>query len=226
MVDFGMDPQKALDAPRFSLAGVDSVEGPSCVAHSKCAHTRAATQCKYTIWRHCCACIEGIVCSIKFFHLLIVLLARLWLGHRCEQPPARHAQCHLAHASSDPNNGARLCHSGFIPMEGYCCWPSSSLYWVQPIFASCTGSHMPCHATRPPFVTSQSLGHAGCCWKMVWMWRSQMHWKRWDMSCTDMSRAMRASCLDEARSSDGILRRACLLVVLTPEQTGKFLVGS
>ena len=37
MVDFGMDPQSALDAPRFSLAGVDSVEGPSCVARSRYA---------------------------------------------------------------------------------------------------------------------------------------------------------------------------------------------
>ncbi|KAK9787880.1 hypothetical protein WJX73_007818 [Symbiochloris irregularis] len=34
MVDFGMDPQTALDAPRFALGGVDSVEGPSCVSQS------------------------------------------------------------------------------------------------------------------------------------------------------------------------------------------------
>ena len=35
MVDFGMDPQTALDAPRFQVAGVDSTEGASCVEESR-----------------------------------------------------------------------------------------------------------------------------------------------------------------------------------------------
>lgn len=34
MLDFGMEPQTALDAPRFSLYGVDSAEGPSTVLES------------------------------------------------------------------------------------------------------------------------------------------------------------------------------------------------
>ena len=34
MLDFGMEPQTALDAPRFSLYGVDSAEGPSTVLDS------------------------------------------------------------------------------------------------------------------------------------------------------------------------------------------------
>ena len=35
MVDFDMDPQTALDAPRFQVAGVDSTEGASCVEESR-----------------------------------------------------------------------------------------------------------------------------------------------------------------------------------------------
>lgn len=35
MVDFGMDPQTALDAPRFQIAGVDSCYGPGCVEESR-----------------------------------------------------------------------------------------------------------------------------------------------------------------------------------------------
>ena len=37
MVDFGMEPQAALDAPRFRLEGVDSAVGPASVRTSKCA---------------------------------------------------------------------------------------------------------------------------------------------------------------------------------------------
>ncbi len=37
MLDFGLEPQTALDAPRFSLYGVDSAEGPSTVLESMCA---------------------------------------------------------------------------------------------------------------------------------------------------------------------------------------------
>ncbi len=35
MVDFGMEPQAALDAPRFRLEGVDSAIGPASVRTSK-----------------------------------------------------------------------------------------------------------------------------------------------------------------------------------------------
>ncbi len=35
MVDFGMEPQAALDAPRFRLEGVDSAVGPASVRTSK-----------------------------------------------------------------------------------------------------------------------------------------------------------------------------------------------
>lgn len=35
MLDFGMEPQAALDAPRWSLRGVDSVRGADCVTTSK-----------------------------------------------------------------------------------------------------------------------------------------------------------------------------------------------
>ena len=37
MVDFGMEPQAALDAPRFRLEGVDSAIGPASVRTSKYA---------------------------------------------------------------------------------------------------------------------------------------------------------------------------------------------
>ena len=37
MVDFGMEPQAALDAPRFRLEGVDSAVGPASVRTSTCA---------------------------------------------------------------------------------------------------------------------------------------------------------------------------------------------
>lgn len=35
MIDYGMEPQAALDAPRFSVEGVDSAYGPACVEHSR-----------------------------------------------------------------------------------------------------------------------------------------------------------------------------------------------
>ena len=35
MIDYGMEPQAALNAPRFSVEGVDSAYGPGCVEHSK-----------------------------------------------------------------------------------------------------------------------------------------------------------------------------------------------
>ena len=37
MLDHGMEPQAALDAPRFSVAAVNAAWGPACVAHSECA---------------------------------------------------------------------------------------------------------------------------------------------------------------------------------------------
>jgi len=37
MLDYGMEPQAALDAPRFSIAGVNAAAGPACVRHSECA---------------------------------------------------------------------------------------------------------------------------------------------------------------------------------------------
>ena len=37
MLDFGMEPQMALDAPRFSVFGVDSAEGPCTVRESRWA---------------------------------------------------------------------------------------------------------------------------------------------------------------------------------------------
>lgn len=36
MVDFGMEPQAALDVPRFRLEGVDSAVGPASVRTSWC----------------------------------------------------------------------------------------------------------------------------------------------------------------------------------------------
>lgn len=38
MVDYGMEPQEALDAPRFRLDGVDSCIGPASVNDSVCVH--------------------------------------------------------------------------------------------------------------------------------------------------------------------------------------------
>lgn len=35
MIDYGMEPQAALNAPRFSVEGVDSAYGPGCVEHSR-----------------------------------------------------------------------------------------------------------------------------------------------------------------------------------------------
>jgi len=35
MLDFGMEPQMALDAPRFTVYGVDSAEGPITVKESR-----------------------------------------------------------------------------------------------------------------------------------------------------------------------------------------------
>ncbi len=35
MLDFGMEPQMALDAPRFTVFGVDSAEGPITVKESR-----------------------------------------------------------------------------------------------------------------------------------------------------------------------------------------------
>lgn len=35
MIDYGMEPQAALNAPRFSVEGVDSAYGPACVEYSK-----------------------------------------------------------------------------------------------------------------------------------------------------------------------------------------------
>lgn len=35
LVDFGMDPQSALDAPRFCVVDVDSSLGPRCVRNSR-----------------------------------------------------------------------------------------------------------------------------------------------------------------------------------------------
>ena len=37
MIDYGMEPQAALNAPRFSIEGVDSAYGPACVEHSQYA---------------------------------------------------------------------------------------------------------------------------------------------------------------------------------------------
>lgn len=75
MVDFGMDPQMALDAPRFTLEGVDSVEGPSCVCRSKCAHDNAHSlpivSKAHLAWRlqcntcFCCSknCMHACICK-------------------------------------------------------------------------------------------------------------------------------------------------------------------
>ena len=41
MLDWGMEPQSALDAPRWSLYGVDSAEGPVTVERSMCESPRA-----------------------------------------------------------------------------------------------------------------------------------------------------------------------------------------
>lgn len=35
MIDYGMEPQAALNAPRFSVEGVDSAYGPGCVEYSR-----------------------------------------------------------------------------------------------------------------------------------------------------------------------------------------------
>ena len=48
MVDFGMDPQTALDAPRWQLEGVDSCIGPSCVEESRCAQPPRTLLCPST----------------------------------------------------------------------------------------------------------------------------------------------------------------------------------
>ena len=35
MIDYGMESQAALNAPRFSVEGVDSAYGPGCVEYSR-----------------------------------------------------------------------------------------------------------------------------------------------------------------------------------------------
>lgn len=35
MLDFGMEPQAALDAPRWGVSGVDTCLGPKCVEYSE-----------------------------------------------------------------------------------------------------------------------------------------------------------------------------------------------
>lgn len=52
MVDFGMDPQTALDAPRFQVAGVDSAEGASCVEDSRCVLAAELTSASHVVCKH------------------------------------------------------------------------------------------------------------------------------------------------------------------------------
>lgn len=43
MIDYGMEPQAALNAPRFSVEGVDSAYGPGCVEYSRYVNALAST---------------------------------------------------------------------------------------------------------------------------------------------------------------------------------------
>ncbi len=57
MVDFGMEPQEALDAPRFRLDGVDSCIGPASVNDVTCAFCCLLMVCRPIIyfpdgWQH------------------------------------------------------------------------------------------------------------------------------------------------------------------------------
>ena len=55
MIDYGMEPQAALNAPRFLIEGVDSAYGPACVEHSQyvspdCSMSCAALTKVYIGW--------------------------------------------------------------------------------------------------------------------------------------------------------------------------------
>ena len=47
-----MDPQTALDAPRFQVAGVDSAEGASCVEDSRCVLAAELTSASHVVCKH------------------------------------------------------------------------------------------------------------------------------------------------------------------------------
>ncbi len=53
MIDYGMEPQAALNAPRFSIEGVDSAYGPACVEHSQYVSLDCSTSCTEPA---CCCC--------------------------------------------------------------------------------------------------------------------------------------------------------------------------
>ena len=48
MLDWDMEPQSALDAPRWSLYGVDSAEGPVTVERSMCARPTFTSMAPYS----------------------------------------------------------------------------------------------------------------------------------------------------------------------------------
>jgi len=56
MIDYGMEPQAALNAPRFSIEGVDSAYGPACVEHSQYASPDCSLLCAAP---SCCCCTDS-----------------------------------------------------------------------------------------------------------------------------------------------------------------------
>ena len=82
MLDFGMEPQMALDAPRFSVYGVDSAEGPGTVRESRWDCSGPADSCwflppsdvvllqwfctfKVCSSFSCCQCVRGCLCCLS-----------------------------------------------------------------------------------------------------------------------------------------------------------------
>jgi len=55
MIDYGMEPQAALNAPRFSIEGVDSAYGPACVEHSQYVSPDCSMSCAEPA---CCLCTD------------------------------------------------------------------------------------------------------------------------------------------------------------------------
>ncbi len=55
MIDYGMEPQAALNAPRFSIEGVDSAYGPACVEHSQYVSPDCSMSCAEPA---CCCCAD------------------------------------------------------------------------------------------------------------------------------------------------------------------------
>lgn len=52
MIDYGMEPQAALNAPRFSIEGVDSAYGPACVEHSQYVYSKPAASCAKLVFTY------------------------------------------------------------------------------------------------------------------------------------------------------------------------------